>query len=845
MIISTLVSLYLVVYSYRVKGTPGVTTFLILNAAITILSVGKLGEILSQDLASKALSVKFLMIGINLSSLSWLMLGLQQAYRFRKNLNRVLVVCASFALVDLLVIWTNDLHQVFWEKTFIRSAGDFQTLGTERGPWFILHTLMNYVMAIGGSIAMLLKSYASATLHSRQRLALLIAVLVPLVPNIIFIFQLVEHPLDYTPLGYALSCLLLAYGYLRLHLVDAIPLAMDSIIETLPDPVIILDNSNRIRLLNRAARELLEDERSHLTGEVLTSILASDSPWQSLVETKSNATITIQDKNQTFETRPTPVTDRDGQVTSRLFMLQNVTQRLHAEEAHQENLKFFRQFAEALPIPFYELDNQQVIIYANKEMLGLLGYEQQELFGKGIESLFLPLATQEQEQPLNSNPDISVREEIALSKNGIEIPVINLVANLVDESFSTARRGVLIDITHRKRLEDAISQSLVAAEQANEVKSQFLANMSHEIRTPMNGVIGFAQLLAGTDLNENQQRYVELILKSGRGLLQLINDILDLSRIEAGKMQLEYQAFSPEECISDVASIFSQTAETQGVDFVLDIQDSLPDHLMGDVNRIAQILNNVIGNAIKFTEAGCVTIKVNCRHQAPAKALLLIAVQDTGIGIEKDAIERLFNPFAQLDGSITRKFGGTGLGLAITADLLRLMNGTISVSSTPGEGSTFYIELLLDLAVATGPDSSNQYAATSATPDDSTASHYRILLVEDNPVNREVAMGFLEKMGLSVEVAENGREALNMTEHCRYDLILMDIHMPQMDGLEATRRIRQQGASSTSPIIGVTADVMAGQKERCLAAGMTDHLAKPIVFQALKDVVNKHLQSTP
>ena len=847
MLTSAVVGVWLSVYGYRFRQTPGAKGFILLTFSIIIVSVGKTLELTLADLHAKQVSVQFLMIGIDLSGLGWLILGLQQTYRYRNTLNSIIGLAVIAVTIDLLIIWTNDFHHLFWKETEIRSNGEFHVLGTVRGPSYVLHTALIYLMVIAGSFMLIFKSYASSSLYFKQRLALLAAVLIPMAANVIFIFQLIDTPLDYTPVGYLIACWCLAYGYFRLQMVETIPLSMDNVIENLPDPIIILDHNNRIRLLNRNARALLNDDKSSFTGEILTRVLSNESPYQSLGEASTSNTLQIVDGARIYEARSTPVTDRRGLESARLFMLQDVTEKLSAEEAHQENLRFFRQFADALPIPFYELDATGHIIYGNNEMQSLFGYNLEQLQGMPIDSLFLIEDKDQQRFDSSqdeSNRDTVIRETTAIDSQGVEIPVINLVASLVSETFTSGKRGVLIDITHRKRLEEAIQQSLVAAEQSNQVKSQFLANMSHEIRTPLNGVIGFAQLLAGTQLDNNQKRYVDLILKSGKNLLQLISDILDLSRIEAGKMELDHSPFDPTQCISDITSVFSETAQSKELEFSVKIVDELPSLIKGDVGRISQILNNVIGNAIKFTEKGEVSLQVKVKNNPDSSGhqIISFSIRDTGIGIAKENLGKLFDPFAQLDGSITRRFGGTGLGLAITADLIHLMKGSIHVESALGEGSLFTIELPMTPATS---ETGNRTADSSLEKKSGTSiqmrTDSRILLVEDNQVNREVAIGFLERMGLSVETASNGRQAVTMAEEKNYDIILMDIHMPEVDGIEATRQIRQKGLSKDTPIVGVTADVMAGQKEKCFAAGMTDHISKPLVFASLRAVMEKYL----
>lgn len=848
MLASVLAGLYLSVYALRHRQVPGVNNFILLTIAIVILSLGKLIELLGTELSTKISGVYVLLIGITFSSLAWFMLGLQQIYRYRRTLKIVWISALTLICLDLIMIWTNGFHKLFWQETFIKEVGAFHVLGTVRGPLYLLHIALTYFLSISGSALLLARSFSKAKLYERQRVALILTVSIPLAANISFMLNIGGNTLDYTPIGYATACILLTYGYFRLHMVEAIPMAMDYVLEHLPDPVLIVDPQNRIQMINRAARVLLGDRKNRFSGENMADVMPHDSPYLLLNQLEPDSTLLIHDKERTYEARSRPVPARKGHAFGLLFILQDITQRLNAEEALQETLRYNRQFAEALPISFYALDETGNIVFANREMRNLFGYTTSELRKQNIDNLFKDTKIIEADQnEYSDNPAVKLEELTALSKEGKEFSVINMIANITDNKFLADRRGVIIDITERKQMEQATRLNLIAAEQASQVKSQFLANMSHEIRTPMNGVIGFAQLLTSTKLDKDQKRFVDLIVKSGKGLLQVINDILDISRIEAGKLDLEIAPFDPAKCISDVASIFEQSAKTKNIGFSCTVPKDLPSTTLGDPSRIAQILNNVVGNAVKFTQEGSVSVTVSYSLESDEatrmtdKITLVVEVTDTGIGIEKDRIEHLFDPFSQLDGSITRRFGGTGLGLAITQDLAKLMDASINVDSQPGKGSTFTI--IIPLTIDTPVANNRQVSASESRADNNEQnfSHRKILLVEDNVVNQEVALGFLEKMGCKADIAVNGSDAVELAQCKAYDLILMDVHMPEMDGLEATSLIRAEGFSINTPIVGVTADVMVGQKEKCLSAGMNDHLPKPIVFQTLRDAVEKYL----
>jgi PAS domain S-box-containing protein len=630
-----------------------------------------------------------------------------------------------------------------------------------------------------------------------------------------------------------------------------------AIVEHAPGGMAVLDADGRIIEINRAFRELLQAARESLVGVSLTEFMSETEAriYRSVLAEPAEPERSSPTFEVTFRTgcgtevlaaiNVVSIAGIDCRNRNIVVQVADLTSQRRAETARAESERLYRLLAENSSdlITLGRIDGE--LSYLSPAAHAMLGYRVKEVHALAAGTWIGPedraavsaaLADLTEAQP-TASANFRLRH-----KAGHLVWVEGLFRRVVDpQSGELTVITTIRDVSERQRQSDELrvardiaELALAKAHNASEAKSDFLASMSHEMRTPLNGIIGYADLLSeSTAVGQVERRHVQHIQSAGSALLSLVNDVLDFSKIEAGQIELDPAPFSLGALIDEAVSLVAAGAGQKGLAVTVEVDPAVPAGLFGDAVRLRQILLNLLNNAVKFTSIGHVTIKASTESVGEGSPWIRIEVEDTGIGIAADKLDRLFQRFSQVDASIKRQFGGSGLGLAICKRLVELMGGGIGVSSAPGEGSTFWIRLPLAPAALVGTAPPVQRRAGPVT-------RARVLLADDLEMNQELALAILQKAGHEVDVVADGADAVMAVQSRSYDVVLMDVQMPGMDGVTATQRIRAlPSPAGDVPIVALTANVLAQQVDACRKAGMNDHLGKPFRREELVSMIER------
>ena len=813
-------------------------------------------------------------IGISLIPAVWIIFILQFTGNEKYLNSKTIALIYLMPVITLLMVWTNRWHNLHYESYEMVIADGLYLLSFEPGAWYIIHTIIFYCFMVLGFILLILKYRRVKAIFRKQILIVILGASIPWFTNLLYLFDFkpLEH-LDLTPFTFIFTGIIISIGLLRFKLFEVLPFAREKIIEEMTEGILILDSIYHVIDSNPAFRKTFNATETDLIGKPIFTLF----PYEDLFfrNLEKQATTSFEYKHQSedvdllFEVTIKPLLIKKGEINGYFVVFRDITDAKRAKEELTYAKELLEETGKLARVGGWYLDLEAKEL--NWTTMTKSIFEVEPDYKPDLESAINFYYDSK------SRDDIRKVLETSIEKNQsfeLELPIgtakgnkkwVIAIGNPIFKGKKCIKLyGSVQDITEKKRFESRLVKAKKMAESANQAKSEFLANMSHEIRTPLNGIIGFSDLLMQSDLKEDQKSYMKIVFQSAKSLLEILNDILDLSKIEAGRMELNPESTDIQKMAEKCVDMLRFQAESKNLSIRYVIDRDVPEYVILDELRVRQVLINLLGNSIKFTNEGEIELLITKVKSDREKEYINFSVRDTGIGISKNNLKKIFQAFSQEDNSITRKYGGTGLGLTISNRILDLMKSKLTVTSVVGEGSTFSFNL--ECFEGEKPPVSNEEFKRSAElvsksktfviPDkmsnksqsslSGTKKSLKFLIAEDNDTNRflmKIILMNLYPDAIILE-AKNGVETVDMYHSEKPDAILMDVQMPLKSGFEATVEIRSSENGESVPIIACTAGTLKGEREKCLAAGMNDYISKPFVKENVKSVMEKWIHGT-
>ncbi len=839
LILSGLVFIALSIKALSINNILSARTFSFLMLALGIYSMGYFFQVYSQTLETFGFWLRFQFLGIVMIAPLWLIFVLQYTDRSRMfNLYR-LVAIFLIPVITLLLVWTNHLHGWAVRDIEIISRDGMTLSRSYYGPWFLIHTIYTNFCLLVANTLLLTSFFRSSDYHGKRFLYLFFGSSIPWAAYLLDITNLGPVGfLDLTPFGLVIAALIVSKEFFGMKLFRVLPVARAKVFDHIREGIIVLTEEDEIADMNEAARKLLGINH-HYLGKPFDSIMEL-----CLEQNDSGKVIQYNDDRKEclykgkgqgekwLEFQEGKLKDTIGPFNGKIITVIDIDRRKKSEEALKNSETRYRNLFENANMGILQFTIDGKIENANKVFLEIFGFDSlEELQANGLfsgdEMIVLPKDLKELFRKLKTHGRMANQTISARKKDGKSI-WLDVNARISEESYSERPLIEVFcqDITDRMRSQE-LEKEMEVTRKASEAKDLFLANMSHEIRTPVTGIIGMADILSRTKLDENQEEYLNTINESSEILLKIINNILDISRIEAGKLELYPEVFSLKDLLHNISLFFEPNARQQGLQLLVTEKTTLPELVRTDKGRLKQVMINLISNAFKFTKEGSIEIKLSVKENPAGDPSLTVEVCDTGIGIAPEGKNKLFKKFEQLDNAISKQKEGTGLGLFISKELVKLLGGGIGVESQPGLGSTFWFTIPVQKVSSTNDRLFEREVDFSAS-----FKGLRILLVDDKVVNQKVISIMLESLGCEVDLADNGMDALENFQPGLHRLIFMDIMMPGMDGIATLNKLKEDNPK-TPPVIALTANAMVGDEEFYINKGFHDYLAKPVTQRQL------------